>query len=89
MTDKEVVVVRRSAKMLPFILTGGAFGTILALALFFLTGQASAKDWPSVLGFLLVFLSAIGSFGGLYLAVMFDRWNSAKAKLTEATKLKG
>ena len=75
--------------MLPFVLTGGAFGLVLALALFLVTGQSGKSDWASVLGFLLVFMSALGAFGGLYLAVMFDRWNSAKAKLTEATKLRG
>jgi hypothetical protein len=87
MTEEREVTVRRAPKFLPFLLTGGAFGLILALLTFFATSQASNQDWPSVLGALLLFFCAIGSLSGLYLATIFDRVNLAKAKRVRATKL--
>ena len=40
-----------------------------------------------MLGVLVAFMCGIGAFGGLYLAVIFDRISKAKAKQTTATKL--
>jgi len=68
-------------------MTGGGFGLFLAIILFFVSGQSVGKDWLSVLGVLLVFMSALGAFGGLYLAVVLDRVSRGKAKRTTATKL--
>ncbi|MEN9737130.1 MAG: hypothetical protein RJA26_363 [Actinomycetota bacterium] len=89
MADKEQVEIRRAPKFLPFLLTGGGFGLFLALVLFFLTGQYASKEWAQLLGVLIAFMSALGAFGGLYLAVIFDRVSRAKAKRTSATKLEG
>lgn len=87
MANKEEVEIRRAPKFLPFLLTGGALGLVLALVLFFVAPQS--KDWAQLLGTLVVFMSALGAFGGLYLAVIFDRISRAKAKRTSATKLEG
>lgn len=87
MSEKEQVEIRRAPKFLPFILTGGGVGLILGLALFFATGQFKSADWASLLGVLVLFMSALGSFGGLYLVVVFDRVSKAKSKRTSATKL--
>jgi hypothetical protein len=89
MANKEEVEIRRAPKYFPFLMSGGALGLFLALLVFFATGQFASKDWPNILGVLLVFLCAIGAFGGLYLAVVFDRVSKAKAKRTSATKLEG
>ncbi|MEN9715930.1 MAG: hypothetical protein RJA35_1397 [Actinomycetota bacterium] len=87
MAKKEDVQIRRAPKFQPFLLTGGAFGLVLAFVLFFATGQNASKDWASTLGVMIVFMSAVGAFGGLYLAVVFDRVSKSKSKVTTATKL--
>lgn len=87
MASKEEVEIRRAPKFLPFLLTGGALGLVLALVLFLVTPHS--KDGAQLLGTLVVFMSALGAFGGLYLAVIFDRISRAKAKRTSATKLEG
>ena len=87
MANKEEVEIRRAPKFLPFLLTGGALGLVLALVLFFVAPHS--EDWAQLLGTLVVFMSALGAFGGLYLAVIFDRISRAKAKRTSATKLEG
>jgi hypothetical protein len=87
MAQSEKVEIRRAPKFLPFLLTGGAVGLFLALILFFGTGQFAKQDWASMLGVLVAFMCGIGAFGGLYLAVIFDRISKAKAKQTTATKL--
>ena len=84
---KEEVEIRRAPKFFPFLMTGGAFGLFLAIILFFASGQLGHKDWLTVLGVLLVFMSALGAFGGLYLAVVLDRVSRGKSKRTTATKL--
>ena len=84
---QEVVEIRRAPKFLPFLLTGGAVGLVLALLLFFGTGQFNKSDWASTLGVLVLFMCAIGTFGGLYLVIVFDKLSKAKAKRTTATKL--
>jgi len=83
----EAVEIRRAPKFLPFLLTGGGLGLVLALILFFLTGQYGKADALSVLGVMVLFMCAIGSFGGLYLVIVFDRYSKAKSKVTTATKL--
>jgi Na+/melibiose symporter-like transporter len=75
MTNKEQVEIRRAPKFLPFLLSGGAVGLLLAVLLFFITGQFTKQDWASVLGVLIAF--------------MCDRLSKAKAKKTTATKLEG
>ena len=87
MTEDRQVTVRRAPKFLPFLLSGGAFGLVLAVLLFFATGQNGSPQWPAVLGGLFLFCSAIGSLSGLYMATIFDQVNLAKAKRTRATKL--
>ena len=86
-STSESVEIRRAPKFLPFLLTGGGVGLVLALILFFLTGQYGQSDWASVLGVMVLFMCAIGTFGGLYLVIVFDRYSKAKAKVTTATKL--
>ena len=83
---KETVEIRRAPKFFPFLMTGGIFGLVLAILLFLSTGQSGSKDWASLLGVMVLFLTALGAFGGLYLAVVFDRVNRSKSKRTTATK---
>ena len=85
--NKELVEIRRAPKFLPFLLTGGGVGLVLALLVFFGTGQFNKAESGSILGFLVLFMCAIGSFGGLYLVIVFDKMSKAKAKRTTATKL--
>jgi hypothetical protein len=85
--NQELVEIRRAPKYLPFLLTGGGVGLVLALLVFFGTGQFAKADWANILGVLVLFLCAIGTFGGLYLVTVFDKLSKAKAKRTSATKL--
>jgi len=87
MAETKEFQLRRAPKYLPFLLTGGAFGLILALIAFFGTGQAATADWATTLGLCLLFFTGIGSLSGAWLATLFDRVNSAKSKRVQATKL--
>ena len=73
--------------MLPFLLSGAAFGFLLAMITYFGTGQYATSDWAAMLGLCLLFFIAMGALSGLWLATLFDRVNSAKIKQVEATKL--
>ena len=84
----EQVTIRRSPKFLPFLLTGGILGLIIALIL-----NASiapeARSAASILGYLVAFSVATGAGLGITAAVILDRIGSARSKTLEATKLEG
>lgn len=86
-TQTEKVSIRRSPKYLPFLITGGVIGVILAgiLGLSIPTEQRTAEP---VVTYLIAYLGAGGAVLGIIAAMIADRIGVARAKTVEATKLK-
>lgn len=83
----ESVELRRAPKYFPFLITGAVLGLVLAVIVFFATGQLQSTDSQSVLGFLVLVFALVGGFGGIIVAWAMDRRSLAYKKVTEATKL--
>ena len=82
------VQIRRAPKYLPFMITGAAAGVILAVILNTLIPDEQRTGQP-ILGYLIVFLGALGFALGIVSALVFDRVFRARAQTLEATKLEG
>ena len=80
------VRIRRTPKFLPFLITGGVIGVIIALILG-LTIPADAKTPAPIITYLIGYLGALGAALGIVAAVIADRIGVARAKTVEATKL--
>ena len=84
----EPVRIRKTPKFLPFLLTGGVIGIIVALVV----GLAIPEDQKTgepIITFLIAFFAGIGLSLGIVAAIIFDRVGMARAKTLEATKLEG
>lgn len=81
------VELRRAPKYFPFLMTGAVSGLVLAVIIFFVTGQLATQDSASVLGLLVLAFVLIGGFGGIIVAWLVDTRSLAAKKVAEATKL--
>ena len=83
--NKEMAQLRRAPKYFPFLISGGAVGLLVALVLFLATGSAATTDWLSILGILVLFVSAIGAFAGVILCWYLDKRSLKHFTQIEAT----
>lgn len=84
--SSENVTIRRSPKFLPFLITGGVIGVIVAAALGLSIPEAQRTAEP-VITYLIAYGAGIGVVAGIVAAVIIDWIGTAKAKTVEATKL--
>lgn len=87
--ETRTVTVRRAPKYLPFVLLGGVMGVLTGGIIYLVTGQASTKDWASMLGLLIVGPAALGVGAAIIVVSVLDRRSVAAAKRVEAAKLDG
>lgn len=85
---KTTVQIRRAPKYLPFMITGTLLGVILAVILNALI-PADQQSAEPILGYLVVFIGAVGFGLGSLAALLLDRLFRAQSKTLEATKLEG
>jgi hypothetical protein len=84
--SSEKVTIRRSPKFLPFLITGGVIGVIVAAALGLGIPEEQRTAEP-VITYLIAYGAGIGVVAGIVAAVIIDWIGTAKAKTVEATKL--
>ena len=82
------VKIRRSPKYLPFLITGGVIGVVIAVILG-LAIPADSKTPEPIVTYLIGYLGALGAAAGIVAALVVDRIGVARAKTVEATKLEG
>jgi hypothetical protein len=77
----EDVVLRKAPKILSFLILGFALGLIVAIVLY---ANATKTTGASILGYLIVFCSALGAGFGALVAVLLDRLLRRKSKVVKA-----
>ena len=82
----ESVRIRKTPRFLPFLLTGGVLGIIIALVVG-LTIPEEQKTGEPIVTLLVAFFAGIGMSAGIVVAIVLDRIGLARAKTLEATKL--
>ena len=80
------VEIRRSAKFLPFLITGGVIGLIIGAGLG-LSIPAEQRTAEPVITYLIAYGTGFGVAAGIVAAVIVDWIGAARAKTLEATKL--
>ena len=80
----ETVEIRRFPKFLPFLITGGVIGFILALITWLATGANQA-----FFGYLISYGTGLGVAAGIIAATMLEAATRKRAKRVQATKLEG
>lgn len=85
MENPEEVEIRRAPKVLPWALTGAAFGMLVALVLSLIAPEGEASEY-NVLGLLLVSLGSLGLGAGVAFAILVDLVTSSKAKRASAVR---
>lgn len=85
MEKPEEVEIRRAPKVLPWALTGAAFGMLVALVLSLFAPKGEASEY-NVLGLLLVSLGSLGLGAGVAFAILVDLVTSSKAKKASAVR---
>lgn len=84
----EQVRIRRTPKYLPFLLTGGILGIIIAV----IVGAsipAEQRTAEPITTYLIAYFGAIGAVVGIVSALVADRISASRSKTVEATKLEG
>ena len=84
----EKVQIRRSPKFLPFLITGGVIGVIVAFILGLSIPEQQRTAEP-IITYLVAYGAGIGVVAGIVAAVIVDWIGVARAKTFEATKLEG
>jgi ABC-type branched-subunit amino acid transport system permease subunit len=82
------VSIRRVPRFLPFILTGGILGVLVAL-LIGLSIPEEQRTAEPIVTYLVAYIGGIGVVLGIVAALILDRVGQAKAKRAEATKIVG
>ena len=85
MEKPEEVEIRRAPKVLPWALTGAAFGMLVALVLSLFAPEGEASEY-NVAGLLLVSLGSLGLGAGVAFAILVDLVTSSKAKRASAVR---
>ena len=85
MENPEEVEIRRAPKVLPWGLTGAAFGMLVALLLSVVAPESDSSSY-NVLGLLLVSLGSLGLGAGIALAILVDLVTASKAKRASAIR---
>ena len=85
MEKPEDVEIRRAPKVLPWALTGAAFGMAVALVLSLVAPEGESSGY-NVLGLLLVSLGSLGLGAGVAFAIVVDLVTSSKAKRASAVR---
>lgn len=85
MENPEEVEIRRAPKVLPWALTGAAFGMLVAFVLSLIAPAAGTTN-ENVLGLLLVSLGSLGLGAGVAFAIIVDLVTSSKAKKASAIR---
>ena len=85
MEKPEDVEIRRAPKVLPWALTGAAFGMIVAFVLFLLVPESERSN-ENILGLLVVSLGSLGLGTGIAFAIVVDLATSSKAKRASAVR---
>lgn len=85
MEKPEEVEIRRAPKVLPWALTGAAFGMLIAFVLSLIAPAAGTTN-ENVLGLLLVSLGSLGLGAGVAFAIIVDLVTSSKAKRASAIR---
>jgi len=80
------VKIRRSARFLPFMLTGAVLGIVVALLISLAIPEQQRTAQP-IVTYLVAFLGGSGFFVGLVAALILERIFIARAKAAVATKL--
>ena len=85
MTEKlETVEIRRTPKFLPFLLTGGALGMVIALI-----AWASSGMNGQIFGYLIAYGAGLGVAAGIIAATVIETITRKRVKQAKATKLEG
>lgn len=84
--NTQEVRIRRSAKFLPFMITGAVLGVIVAVVLGLSIPEEQRTAQP-VITYLIAYLAGIGLVAGIVVALILERIFVARAKRAEATKL--
>ena len=77
----EDVVLRKAPKILSFLILGAVLGLVTAFILYTNSSQSTAA---SILGYLIVFCSALGAGVGAVVAIALDRALRRKSKVVKA-----
>lgn len=85
MENPEEVEIRRAPKVLPWALTGAAFGMAIALVLSLVAPESEDSSY-NVLGLLLVSLGSLGLGAGVAGAIVIDLVTASKAKRASAIR---
>lgn len=80
------VSIRRVPRFLPFILTGGILGVLVALLIGLSIPEEQRTAEPLVT-YLVAYIGGIGVVLGIVTTLILDRIGLAKAKRVEATKI--
>lgn len=80
------VSIRRVPRFLPFILTGGVLGVLVALIIGLSIPEEQRTAEP-IVTYLVAYLGGIGMVLGIVAALILDRVGLARAKRVEATKI--
>ncbi len=85
MENPEEVEIRRAPKVLPWALTGAAFGMVIALVLSLVAPESEDSSY-NVLGLLLVSLGSLGLGAGVAGAIVIDLVTASRAKRASAIR---
>ncbi len=85
MENPEEVEIRRAPKVLPWALTGAAFGMVIALVLSLVAPESEDSSY-NVLGLLLVSLGSLGLGAGVAGAIVIDLVTASNAKRASAIR---
>jgi hypothetical protein len=83
---KEEIEIRRAPKVLPWMITGGLLGALVAVVLYLLS-PSGAEVPENFLGLMVIALSSLGLGLGVGFAIIFDLVSSRRAKRAVANRV--
>ncbi|AOY55547.1 hypothetical protein [Candidatus Rhodoluna planktonica] len=84
--NTQEVRIRRSAKFLPFMITGAVLGVIAAVVVGLSIPEEQRTAQP-IITYLIAYFAGIGFVIGIVVALILERIFVSRAKRAEATKL--